>query len=183
MLNKTKFLSILIILLLIVNTATLVLFWMQKNKHPEPPKQGGAFQFLIKELNLTREQQDKFEMLRNTHRAKMDSLNQVLKLQKDSLFEGLKKPQNSLATKAYHLAKISVLTTQIDSEVFDHFTQVRAFCTTEQQVKFDNVIKEAIRMPKRPSGPPKPDQKPYPESRIPHEDGDRPPPPNEGELK
>ena len=161
--TKNKLLTVLVVLLLIANAATLALFWMDKMKHPPQPK-GTPQEFLVKELKLDAKQQEQLDVLRKEHREAADQLREKIKDAKKSFFDLLKQTNVTDSAKQAAAKAISSNTEALDLLTLNHFQKLRALCTPEQQNKFDKIIHEVARMisqPRPPGGP----------------EGDRPPPP------
>ena len=174
-LTKNKLLVWLIAVLLVANAATLVVFWMGRNKLVRPEK-GSAQDFLITQLKLDTTQQRQLEALVNEHRQAVEELREKVKNAKDNLFELIKNPAASDSSKQAAAAAASRFTEQIDILTVNHFQKVRAICTPEQQTKFDGIIRDIMRMmgpPRLPEGPPN--------GQPPRGPGDHrsPPPPGE----
>ena len=146
----------LVILLLVANTATLVIFWIDRAKHGPGPK-GEVKDFLVKELKMDSVQQEKFEVLREEHHHAVDSLRAEVRQAKDHLFDLVK---DNTATDSLKLAtaeEVSRITEKIDLITLDHFQKLRAICTPEQQIKFDELLHEVVNRlgaPPAPKGPP-----------------------------
>ena len=165
--NKNRLLTWLLLLLLIINAATIVLFWIGRTRQ-HPGGKGSPKDFLIKELKLDDKQWAQFEDLARAHRAAVEPLRQKVREAKDRLFDLVKETNASDSTKQEAAAAVSKLTEQIDILTLNHFQQVRAICNADQQVKFDKIIHEITSMmAPRPGGPP------------PGPGGDRPPPPGD----
>lgn len=168
LLQNSKFTGPAILLLLILNSTLLIMLLC----HPAPksgrdgmPVQGGPRNFLIHELNMDAAQQSKYDTLIKFHRAAVSQIQNDIRSKRDSLV-------SQLANATPDSAKINSLTAsigndqaQLEKVTFEHFRQLRKICTPEQQLKFDNVIREALRM----MGPP--------QGGAPH---GPPPPPGEG---
>ncbi len=173
--NKSRWLIILVIVLLIANTATLFAFWVSRAKHDLPPK-GELKDFLVKELNMDSAQQKQFLILREEHRHRVDSLRNEVKQAKEKLFDLAKDPSATDSIKQNAAAEVSKITEKIDLFTLDHFQKVRALCRPDQQKHFDELLHQMTSMlgapppPKHPGGPPPPM-----DGRPEHPDG--PPPP------
>ncbi len=145
--SKSRWFGAIIILLLLINAATIVFLFIGKNKHHlTPPQNGGAFAFLVKELGLDTDQKNEYQKLRDQHRNSVEGLRMQLKKNKDSLFDLLK--VSSVADANFHqkLDSIASLNRKIDEITFYHFKQVRAICKPRQQIKFDEIISQAMQM-------------------------------------
>ena len=144
---ETKFLKIVIIILLLINICTLAFMWMQKpghGMHLPPPQEIGHF--LTHELNFSETQEKQFELLRDEHRHSVEKLRKKSRELHDAFFDLLGiTPVDSI--KIINMAdSITAVQKQIELSTFYHFQKVRTICTPEQQQKFDDVIKDALRM-------------------------------------
>lgn len=179
--NKNKLFSIVIILLLLLNTAVVVFLLLKKDKHRPPPHKkeqaGGAFEFLVKELQLDSAQIAKYTTLKDEHHEKADSLSEEKRRMKD-LFFGLMKtkefPDEEVQKK---LDTIAIIDRTLDKVTFAHFKKLRAICNSQQQLKFDSIIMDVLHSQK----PPRPEE--HENHPPPHHnmDGDGPPPPPQHE--
>jgi periplasmic protein CpxP/Spy len=186
MATKNKLLWLLIILLLIANTVTLVMFWTGRNQ-PQP-QQGQPPQLLVeyltKELQLDSGQQHQYQQLILAHRSATAPLRQRVANLKDSLFGLLKQGNPSDTDKEAATAKIAAAVQQLERLHVDHFQQVRALCTPAQQQQFDGLLQNIVRRLSMPP-PNKLGGSQGTNGRPPHgpPDGERPPgerPPPEG---
>ncbi len=159
--KNNRLLSVLTIILLIANVVTLTLLWTNNKSQtilpvPAPPT-GSVFNFLTKELNLNQQQQQAYKLLRNEHQAGQRLLQDSLRLAKDALFELLKTPVVNEAVIKQASDKGVALQQQLELFTFNHFQKVRALCTTEQQLKFDGLIRQVLQQMnggRRPGPPP-----------------------------
>lgn len=143
--NKSRWLGAIIILLLLINAATIIFLLIGKNKHHLPPPQnGGAFGFLVNELALDANQKNEYQKLRDQHRNIVEGLRMQLKNNKDSLFDLLKKSDVTDENVHQKLDSIASINRKIDEITFAHFKQVRTICNIQQQMKFDEVIAQAM---------------------------------------
>lgn len=175
--TKNKLLTGLVVLLLLANAATIIMFWMGKAKHPPPPK-GSPQEFLVKELQLDTKQQQQLEVLVKEHRQSAEILRGKTREAKELFFDLLKQQNVTDSTKQKAAKAVSIVTEELDLLTFKHFLKVRSLCTAEQQQKFDEIIKEVTGMisQQRPPGGPGKDNGPQgPPPGGPA--GDRPPPP------
>lgn len=186
MATKNKIWWLIILLLLAANTVTLVLFWTGRNQ--QSPQQGQGPQllaeFLTKELQLDSGQQQQYQQLIQAHRSAAAPLRQKIVELKDSLFLLLKQGNPSDTAKAVATAKIAATTQQLERLHIDHFQQVRAICTPNQQQKFDQLLHDIVRrLSMAPPGGPgrngRPPMGPPPGERPPHDGPQDGPPPGE----
>jgi Spy/CpxP family protein refolding chaperone len=178
---KNKLLTWLVVLLLLANTATLAMFWLNKKQHPPQPK-GTPNEFLVKELKLDAKQQEQLDVLVKEHRQMAEQIREKVRAAKDSLFDLVKNPTATDKAKQSAAAVCSRLTEQLDVLTVNHFQKLRALCNAEQQKKFDEIIQDITRMMGQPQPPGRPGEPPGPPQGGPHPppggpDGDRPPPP------
>lgn len=156
--GKTKFLSIVIIALLVVNAGTLVYVFLGQNKgHKGPPhgmRKGAPGDYIIEKLELDDKQQIDFRKLQKEHRSKMDKIHSQLEKTRNQYFDGLKTSTIDTAEGQKLQTKIGILLGQIHGNTFEHFTKVRQLCRPEQQELFDEFIEDILRAlaPPRPGG-------------------------------
>lgn len=165
--GKTKFLSIVIVALLVVNAGTLVYLFLGQNKeHKHPSHRGGRgtpADYIIEKLELDDKQQADFKVLQKEHRNKMHETHEKLEETRSKYFDELKTSTVDTAASQKLQAEIGILMGQIHGNTFEHFTQVRQLCRPEQQELFDEFIEDILRA----LAPPPPGGK----------RGHRPPPP------
>lgn len=174
--TKNKLLTGLVVLLLLANAATITMFWIGKAKHPPPPK-GTPQEFLVKELKLDAKQQEQLEVLVKEHRQSAEILRRKTREAKETFFDLLKKQNVTDSTKQTAAKVVSSITEELDLLTLNHFQKVRSLCTTDQQQKFDEIIKEVTGMmgqQRPPGGPGKGNGPQGPPPGGPA--GDRPPP-------
>jgi len=158
--DNSKFLKIVIIILLIINICTLGFIWTHHHMGPPPPHDhgGNAGDFLQHELKLNDQQQKQFDQLRDEHHEEAEQLQKEGRELHRKFFDLLHSTADS-ATVLQLAASIADNQKQMEMMTFNHFKKVRALCTPDQQKRFDEVIDEAMRMmaPKPPGreGPPR----------------------------
>ncbi|MFC4231569.1 Spy/CpxP family protein refolding chaperone [Parasediminibacterium paludis] len=187
--NKNKWWLTAVIALLVVNTATLTIFWLERKGHDllgARPKGGEAQAFIIKELALDSIQQVQYLELVKAHRNGTNAIKKELKDAKDSFYNLLGDSLINDAVVKQAAERASAIEAQLDLLTFKHFQQIRSICTPKQKAKFDTIIKTVVKMmgpnQERPQGPPPPHDKHQGErpKEPPPEDGEGPPPPMDG---
>jgi len=192
--NKNKWWLIAVIVLLVVNSATLTIFWLERKGHGllmgGKPKGAEAQAFLIKELALDSAQKVQYLELVKAHREGTNAIKKQLRDAKDAFFNLLGDSTVSEAAIKQAADKASAIEAQIDLLTFKHFQQIRSICTPAQKAKFDTIIQTVVKMmgpsQQRPQGPPphgmhrgeRPNGPPPPdvEGPPPPHDGNGPPP-------
>jgi protein CpxP len=163
---RNKILTGLVILLLIANITTILMFWMGMRKHhPRPHQQ--AQEYIIKELAFNDAQQKQYKEMVNEHRRQSGSLNEEIRNYKDSFFNMLALDNMNDSSKNNKASRIASLNQQLDILTFEHFKKVRTICNPDQQRKFDKIIKDVLRMMAGPAPPDKRTQGPPPDDRMP----------------
>ena len=144
--EKTKLLTIAVIGLLLLNLGTLAFMWLGKKPPPRDMRERGeggrppAAAFLIKELNFDENQTVVYDRLRILQRKSQDSLQNVLRQNREVFFKGMPTRDSSKITTIGDIQK------QFDMATFNHFREVRALCRPDQQTKFDSVIEDVLKM-------------------------------------
>ncbi|WP_288956377.1 hypothetical protein [uncultured Polaribacter sp.] len=159
---KSKLLPILLIALIFLNGA---LIFMLINKPHEKRDIHPKRNFLTQELGFSEKQKNQFIEFDKIHRENMMEIDQELRQRKDILFSSFQKTNFSVDSL---INQIGNLQAKKEAEVFRFFTIVRTLCNNEQSIKFDKIIKKAIRGGK----PGLPNDRRMP----PHEDGRHRPP-------
>jgi Spy/CpxP family protein refolding chaperone len=190
-LTNNRLLSVVILVLLTANIATLGYLWLHRpgagKMPPGPPASGGqVFEFVTKELQLDTAQQKTYAALRDEHQAGQRPLQDSIRKAKDEFFELLKQPALSDAELQQQSSKVAAAEQQLELFTFKHFQKLRTICTAPQQQKFDAIIQDVLRRmapAKRPQRPPPPGIRggmpPPPRDGEGPEDGMPPPPPGE----
>lgn len=169
-------------LLLLANIATLILFWLGRQK---PPRRHdlSAKEFLIRELRFDSVQSMEFMALAEVHSRRADSLRLEIRRSKEAMYGLLSRELSgdSLIRAAVH--SVAMLTEALDLHNMDHFRQVRAICSREQQVRFDRILFEVVMMITGGGRGPGPGH-PRPHGGVPDEGRGGPPPgmPDGGHL-
>ena len=169
--SKNKILIWSVILLVIANVAVLATIWLTHSK--QRPNRGTPADYLVKELGLNKEQEDKLRSLGKEHHEQSLRIREQIKEARHNLFQQLKQSTVNDSAKIIAADNVAKNLKQLDLLTFDHFRQVRAICTPEQQKKFDEIIEEVLQMI---ATGPRPGRGPNNGERMPPP-GDRPPPP------
>lgn len=189
--TNNRLLSVIILLLLTANIATLGYLWMHRpgnaQQPPIAPPGGQVFEFITHELQLDSAQQKQYKALRDEHQSGQRPLQDSIRKAKDEFFELLKQPNLTDTEIQQQSSKVAAAEQQLELFTFKHFQKLRAICTAPQQKKFDEIIQDVLRRmapAKRPQGPPPPGIRggmpPPPEGEGP---GGEMPPPAPGEKK
>jgi hypothetical protein len=179
--KSVKILITIVVLLVLINCALLAIFWLQRGKGPGadgPPQR--AHEFLTKELKLNKAQEEAYEKMRTKHFEFTRGLNEANHQLRDSLFNYIQTLELDTPTVTRLEKQIAYNQTQIEKATLLHFRELRNILNADQQKKFDNVIKDALRMM---GGPPR--GRTGPGGMPPPRDGQGPPqgegpPPGEG---
>lgn len=183
---RNKWTTIIILLLVALNIATLVSFWLLREGPPRRAgNQSGAMEFLIKELGFDSIQKQKLLVFKEDHQKKMREVRSKNREVKEALFDLLKNTNtpDSVIEKAAQASVVYDVQTEIIT--FKHFQQIRSLCTDEQKKKFDEVIDKVLHMMApspagpQPQGPPRGPRGEHPDGPPPPPPGDRQPPPQQ----
>ncbi len=145
-------------IIITANIVTLAMLWIHRggnDEHRDRPQGPNLFEYLSKELSLSKQQQDAYRDLRNEHREGSRQLQDSIRNAKDELFDLLKQTNVQEEAIMQQSNKAASLGAKLDNLTFHHFQKLRALCDPDQQKKFDGVIRDALRMmgPQR-HGPP-----------------------------
>ena len=174
-LRKNKMIGWLVLLLVLLNTATLTKLWLDKGQRGPRGGQGGSEDLLTKELALTEDQIEQVNSLRNNHFSTMRGIRNEQHKARKTLHE-LWQNDNAQEEVDVLSSKIGDLQASMELETYEHFSSIRSLLFNEQKTKFDIIIHDVMRKGDRNMEGPPPDG---PEGqRGPRMRGNRPPPRN-----
>lgn len=164
--SKNKILTAAVILLMLANVALMATLWWH-HRSPRHPGRGTPADYLVKELGLNTDQQNKLKELASEHHQQSEKIREKIKDARHELFSLLQQPGTSDSIKKSAADNVSKQLEELDLLTFDHFQQVRALCTPEQQKKFDAIIEDVLEMIASGSPPPRNGERPPPGERRP----------------
>ena len=144
--SNNKILTIAVVLLLLTNI-TLVIFMVKgRNHHPRKGTggKGEPFEMMVKELNMTEQQQKEYKQLKEDHFKTIKPLFDSVRAAKTAFFSLIKDTAVNDSTVNVYSQRISERQSIIDKLTFDHFKRVRNLFTPEQQPKFDEFVKKMM---------------------------------------
>jgi Spy/CpxP family protein refolding chaperone len=145
--NRNKWITGLVIILLIANTAFTAIMWMKMNHHRRPPQsapreQSSRGRFLIDHLSLDSAQQVQFNAIAPAHFATLDSLDAALKASKSAFFGLLQADTISTEKILAYAAQSAAIQQAIDVHVFNGFKQLKAICKPSQINQLYDALKQ-----------------------------------------
>lgn len=144
MMNKTRLLYIVIAVLVLINGVTLAVMFTHNRhggKHGPP-----AHEWLAKQLNFSTTQQQQYHTLLEQHRTGMETIHKQDRDLHDRFFKLLQGAATDSVTVQQLADSIAQNRVQTELQTFYNFKQIRAICTPQQQQKFDEVVKDVLRM-------------------------------------
>jgi len=147
-LKKNKMIGWLVLLLVLLNTATLTKLWLDKGQGGPRGDRGGSEDLLSKELSLNKEQTQQIESLRKAHFQAMKGLRSDQHLTRKSLHE-LWQKKNAADEVNVLSSKIGGLQKSMEMQTYKHFSSIRSLLTDEQKTKFDAIILDVMRIGER----------------------------------
>ncbi len=152
--TKTKSLVTIILFLLITNIVMLVFFILlgkPADRRSRNHETNGMYTSLQNEVGFSKDQLDKYQLLRKEQMEKVKPLfNEVRNAKKDfyGLIDSSNLPDSLIKADADAIAQKQ---RTLDMQMFNYFKNIRNICTPEQTQKFDSVIKKVVtRMVGRP---------------------------------
>lgn len=143
-----RFYKILVIVLILINAATLY-FFFTAHRHPGKPGKTD----LVDNIGITGENRMKIIQLQEKHFKDKDALIQRSRDLHEQLFRSFSDSQKDSADVASIINDIVENQRETEQMTFDHFKDVHALCTPEQQEELQKLIREVL---KRAGGPPPP---------------------------
>ena len=164
--NKTRFLTIALVVLLLLNAVTLfILFHDHLNRKEHTQQQGeGPANYIVEQLKLDANQQKQFADLRHEHQGFTKKFHEEDRKLHDAYFDLLKTDNPDKAKVDSIAGLMSAQRKQLEQFTFEHFQKIRAICRDDQKKLFDETIDEIAKQigggppppngPRGPGGPP-----------------------------
>lgn len=141
--NKTKFLIILVLLLLVLNAVTLFFLLGKKDSPKNRPGGGRPYsEYLTKKLNLDTAQVAQLKELRDKHKQELGELWKEDRQLQDAKFVLLKEGSTDSLKLDSLLTLIVANKKKFELAFHNHFLQIRALCRPEQVELFNNTLDE-----------------------------------------
>ena len=151
--TNNKILVIAVALLLTTNIALVVLMLTGRTTNSDRGRRGKSepFELLVKELNLTEQQQKEFKELKDAHFSKAKPLFDSLRAGKNAFFALVKQENIPDSVLNLYSQRINETQSKLDKMLFAHLKKVRSLCTPEQQPKFDMFVQKMMQKGRRDS--------------------------------
>ena len=151
--SNNKILTIAVVLLLLVNIALVAFIVMGKNRNDKwhSGGKGDPFETMVKELNMTAEQQKNYKEQKEEHFKKIKPLFDSVRMAKTAFYALIKEQNVSDSSINVYSQRITEKQSVIDKLTFAHFKTVRNLFTPEQQPKFDAFVQKMMQRGKRDS--------------------------------
>lgn len=147
-LTNKRFLWTIILVLLILNIASLSTIWLKtwKSRVPAPRefrRPVAKDHFLNKQLNFTPEQQARFDELLTKHREELDSkVIEISSLRKE-LMSRMRDHEFSQESEEI-VQRIGQKQSELELINYNHFKRVMAICNDEQKQAFTEIMMRAV---------------------------------------
>jgi protein CpxP len=141
--NKTKFLIILVLLLLVLNAVTLFFLLGKKDSPKNRPGGGRPYsEYLTKKLNLDTTQVAQLKELRDKHKQELGELWKEDRQLQEAKFVLLKEGSTDSLKLDSLLTLIVANKKKFELAFHNHFLQIRALCRPDQVELFNNTLDE-----------------------------------------
>lgn len=150
--TKKHFTFWIILILVIINLGTLTALWfirLGQTAPKEPPlgiRPENAQYFLIRELNLDKDQISQYNALKNEHARRTRRIMREVHRLRETIRNELRSssPDTSLMNRLSE--EIGRLHAQKDRILFSHLLDVKSLCGPEQKAKLEKIIDELFVM-------------------------------------
>lgn len=142
--NKTKLLTIAVIVLVVINLLALSFFIANKPPHGMGERREMPREIVIRKLHFDEQQTKQYEQLIDAHRKKVDSLDNTIKGYKSLLYKQL----SSTNTDEKEQLLLQIATTQatIEKLHFDHFVALKKLCKPDQLDDYNELTHELAKI-------------------------------------
>jgi hypothetical protein len=183
-----------IVVLVLINIATLVTLWLGRPAPPPIDKNGRPDNnnFLRNELGLNNDQENKFQLLRKSLFDSMDVINKQIWTKKMEIHDQAFNPNPDTQKVNNLLGQIASLQVLSEKLLFNHFSGLKNILSPGQLIQFNKIISRPDMVngprnpgefppPGQPAGmPPHPGEPPHagmpPNGGLPPHPGELPPP-------
>ena len=141
--KKNLLLYILLAFLVVMNG--FFLFKHFGTSNTTEPRRGSPKDFIAKQLEFDEAQMVKFEEIDAEHRKKVNAIQIDIKRAKDVLFDKISDTAVTSSIIDSLAADIAKNETRKELEIFSFFKAIGTLCTSEQKVRFESIIKDALR--------------------------------------
>jgi len=144
--KNNKVLSIAVVLLLLTNIALIAFMLTNKKKYGgrRPSHHTEPSEIMIRELNMTAQQQQDFKQLKEEHFKNVRPLFDSVRAAKTAFFALVKKADVNDSLVNVYSNRVCEKQAGLDKITLTHFRQVRNIFTTEQQPRFDSLVQKMM---------------------------------------
>jgi len=139
--NKTKFLTTAVVVMVLLNIGTLVFIVIGPPPHPPKPDPRHV---IIERLHLDQKQIEQFQILIDQHRHQTRRIEEQIMDEKDHLFRLL--ATNDTLMLRTVLDGLGRLHRQKDSLSVDHFLAIKKICRHDQLMYFSDLTKDLAQL-------------------------------------
>jgi Spy/CpxP family protein refolding chaperone len=142
--KTNKLLTFAVVLLLIVNVVLLVFMFKGRGHDNRKGRDGNPFDKMVKELNMTDQQQAEFKKLKDQHFANISPVFDSVKSLKKSLFSLVKAENVNDSLFNHYTTLISEQRVIADKLTINHLRKVRALFSGDQQKEYDEFVQKMM---------------------------------------
>ncbi len=144
--NKSKFLTIAVVLLLLLNATTLYFLFAKKNyKRSSHGGNRHYSEFIIKQLKFDTVQAAQLKQLRDQHKLELDELRKQDKQLQDAKFTLLKEGVTDSLKIDSVLHLVVANKKQFELAFHKHFMEIRALCRPDQLELFNKTVDDMMK--------------------------------------
>ncbi|MBR9999588.1 MAG: periplasmic heavy metal sensor [Cyclobacteriaceae bacterium] len=156
LISNIKFLWIVILVLIILNLASITAVWLEErdNQDPvmrDPARIGRREHFLKERLNFTFGQQAQFDSLLTHHRSELEATIEEIRSLREELM-GMMKNQEFTTGAEEIVRQIGEKQSELELLNYRHFKEVLTICNDEQKQIFLETVKRAVGPRQRQTG-------------------------------
>ena len=142
--NKTKLLTIAVIVLVVINLSALSFFISNKPPHGMGERREMPREIVIRKLHFDEQQTKQYELLIDAHRKTVDSLDNTIKGYKGLLYKQLSATNTD--EKEQLLLQIATTQATIEKLHFNHFVALKKLCKPDQLDDYNELTNELAKI-------------------------------------
>ena len=154
--TKTRLLSIALVVLVVLNVATLSFFFLHRPPPPHPRKHEGPKAIIIERLRFNDEQVKAYDALIDEHHKRILEMDAEMLGLRDRLYAQLSAPDSARKDSLLHA--VGDLQSAIERVHVDHFAGIKALCKPDQLPLFDQLTRDLASYFHQGGPPPRPER-------------------------
>ena len=138
--NKVKILTIAVVVLILLNAASMAVMYKDRHGHRGPKSQLGPKALVIERLHLDEEQVKQYEVLIHAHQEMIGKKDDEMMAARKLIYKDLTRPGSPVPDSLTLV--VGNIQRSIEQTHYQHFAAIRAICRPEQFEDYDVLVSD-----------------------------------------